>query len=104
MQYGNFSIFADFCQATTVLLSLVAYIPQWLVILKRQSSEHVALWTWILWLGSSVLSLIYALELTQQQGSVNVLLIAALFNVCFLMLTVGLILRYRHPANVSIRC
>ena len=97
MQYFSFSVFADLCQASTIFLSLIAYLPQWSTILKRRSSEHVALWAWILWLGSSGLSLVYAFLLNYLEETARLLLITSTFNVCFLLFTLALILRFRKP-------
>ena len=99
MQYSDLSLFADVCQVVTVLLSMAAYLPQWSVILKRRSSEHVALWAWILWLGSSTLSLIYALVLNYIEGIGAALLLTTSINFCFLIVTIGLIMRFRRPNN-----
>lgn len=51
---------SDVCQAITLLLSLFAYVPQWLSLKRSQSSKNISLGCWLMWAFSPFLSLSYA--------------------------------------------
>jgi hypothetical protein len=50
---------SNICQSCTVFISLIAYVPQWLVLCRNKSSESQSLGAWLLWLFSILLIMRY---------------------------------------------
>jgi uncharacterized protein with PQ loop repeat len=104
MQIEFISVVADFMQLSVAGLSLVAYIPQWIKLVRSKSSRDISLKAWVLWTVSSVFAVIYALVQLYRYGIGWALLVSSLLSLGFVLVTVILIVHYRYksPDPVSL--
>ncbi|MES2207223.1 MAG: PQ-loop domain-containing transporter [Pseudomonadota bacterium] len=94
-------IAANLMQTAVPVLSLIAYIPQWLRLIKTKSSADIALSSWTIWIISSFFSTFYAVVQYQINGRGLPLIISSLSNLVFVILTVSLIALFRRPKKLS---
>jgi len=91
-------ITADICQSVTVLICLLAYIPQWITLIRNKSSKNISLQSWCLWVCSSLLGFFYANVQYMVYGTGFTLVTTTTANLIFIILTIGLIVHYRKLA------
>ncbi len=93
-------IAANLMQTAVPVLSLIAYIPQWLQLIKTKSSADIALSSWTIWIASSFFSTFYAVVQYQLNDRGLPLIISALSNLIFVIVTVSLIAVFRKPKKL----
>jgi uncharacterized protein with PQ loop repeat len=86
---------ADAMQMSIPLLSLTAYIPQWVKLCKTQSSGDISLHSWSIWIISGLFAFFYAVVHFFSTGSGWPLIISSTANLIFVSLTVTLVALYR---------
>jgi uncharacterized protein with PQ loop repeat len=89
---------ADLAQSITIVLSLTAYIPQWITMAKNKSSENISLSTWMLWFSSASMSWFYAFVQYTAKGNCFMLLASTTISVSLIVVTMYLIHKYRKDA------
>lgn len=83
-----------YVMSTTV--SLVSSIPQARQLVVTRRSDELSLPTWVAWLGTQMISFLYAVSISQ-----GALIFANIGWITFYAVMVGLIIYYRRPAYVS---
>jgi len=94
---------ADLCQAVTMPICILAYLPQWLTMIKKRTSENISLNTYIIWTGASVLGLIYAVVQHEIHGTGSMLLLSAIVSFLSLVFTVFLISYFKNNKTAVIQ-
>jgi len=89
-------IVANFLQGCVPLLSLFAYIPQWKKIVANKSSRDISLFSWLVWLLSSIIAIFYAVIQYQITGKGTALIFSSVLALVFVFITVCLIALYRR--------
>lgn len=79
----------------STLIAIVACIPQMRQLVTAKRSDEFNLSTWVTWLGTQVVSLIYVSSLEQM-----LLVAASTCWVLFYACMVGMIMYYRRPAHL----
>ena len=92
---------ANFAQSITIAISLAAYLPQWMTLRRKRSSENISLSSWSLWLVSSLCSLSYAATQLLVYGTGQVLVVTSVLSVLFIAVTLGLIFLYSPKRDLS---
>ena len=95
MTESGFLFFADVCQSLTIVLSLVAYFPQWRRFYVNKSSANVSLRSWYLWLVGNIFSWIYACTCFVLIGACGMLLVTNTLAITFNIVTLGMIQFYK---------
>jgi uncharacterized protein with PQ loop repeat len=90
---------ADLLQSCVPVLSLTAYVPQWLRLVKNKSSTDMSLRAWILWSVSSSFALFYAVVQYQVTDRGLALVFSSTAALAFILATIFLIFRYRSFAG-----
>lgn len=90
---------ANVLQVSVAFLSLVAYIPQWLKLMRKKSSADISLRSWILWTLSSLFAVFYAVVQLYNFGSGWALIISSVLSLAFVVYTVILIVWYRRKTT-----
>lgn len=93
---------ANICQMATTVISLSAYLPQWIKLFKTKSSENIALGSWCLWILSTSFNLFYAIVQYLVHGSGWPLIISVFFNLSCILFTVFLIIKYKKKKAFSV--
>jgi uncharacterized protein with PQ loop repeat len=88
---------ANVCQMIVPLISLSAFLPQWVRLFKTKSSEDLSLSAWLLWTLSSLMALFYAAVQLLINGRGWPLVISSSFGLVAVLFTVFMILQYRSP-------
>jgi len=88
-------ITANMCQIATTIISLSAYLPQWIKLIQTKSSRDISLHSWLLWFFSASCALFYAIVQFLINGRGWPLIISTLFSVGSIVLTISLILKFR---------
>lgn len=96
MNNDTITLAANIMQLTVALLSLIAYLPQWVKLMKTKSSRDISLPAWLLWTTSSLFAVFYAVVQVVSYGVGWALLISSLLSLGFVMFTVSLIIFYRE--------
>jgi uncharacterized protein with PQ loop repeat len=86
---------ANVCQMSTVLISLAAYLPQWVKLYRTKSSENISLRSWCLWVVSSAFAFFYAVVQLLLNDRGWPLVVSTLTSFAFIVLTVLMIVKYR---------
>ena len=95
MSQSALTIAASTCQCLTIACSLCAYVPQWTTLYRRKSSDDISLKAWFLWITCTLLGLFYALSTYFTSGVGLALVFTDVTSICFIAVTIGMILRYR---------
>jgi uncharacterized protein with PQ loop repeat len=90
---------ANVLQTSIPLFSLAAYVPQWVKLVRQRSSGNLSLLSWTSWTLTSSFALFYAVVRHAETGNAWALVFSAGSNLCFVLITIGLILRYRSGWN-----
>jgi uncharacterized protein with PQ loop repeat len=90
-------IMANACQVATIFISLTAYLPQWIKIIKTKSSSDISLRSWCLWIIAAAFTLFYAIVQFMVNGRGWPLIISALASLCCIIFTIFLVVKYRRP-------
>jgi len=88
-------ITANACQVATTLISLSAYLPQWIKLIQTRSSGDISLRSWCIWFFSASFALFYAIVQYLLNGRGWPLIISTLASLCCILFTVSLIVRFR---------
>lgn len=94
-------IAADLMQISVPFLTLVAYLPQWMRLVKTKSSEDFSLHAWALWAVSTGFGMFYAIVQLQVNGQGWPLVIAATASFLFIVFTVGLVAYYKQRHKLT---
>jgi uncharacterized protein with PQ loop repeat len=86
---------ANVCQLAAPFVSLVAYFPQWMKLVRTKSSESISIRSWCGWVVSSVFALFYAVVQLLLNGNGWALVISALLALIFVVFTLFLTVKYR---------
>jgi len=86
---------ADICQLAVPFISIAAYMPQWIKIIRKKTSENISLSAWTLWVVSYLFSLFYAIVQLHLNNRDWALVVAATITLVAGLFTVGLVIRYR---------
>lgn len=86
---------ANACQLLVSVIALSAYLPQWIKLLRKKSSDDISLRSWCFWVGSSSLAIYYAIVQFLLNGRGWPLIISSLISLGSILFTIFLILRYR---------
>ena len=76
-------------------VSLLSSIPQARQLVVTKRSDELSLTTWIVWLGTQLVSFMYAISIAQ-----TALIFANIGWITFYAVMVGLILYYRRPSHM----
>ena len=87
---------ANVCQIAVPFIVLTAYVPQWVKLYRTKSSDDISLRSWCLWTVSSVFAVFYATVQLLLNGRGWPLIVSSTIGLAAILLTVSLILRYRH--------
>ncbi|MDP2863933.1 MAG: PQ-loop repeat-containing protein [Desulfobacterales bacterium] len=88
-------ITANACQVATTLISLSAYLPQWIKLIQTRSSGDISFRSWCLWFISASFALFYAIVQYLLNGRGWPLIISTLASLVCTLFTVSLIMRFR---------
>ncbi len=88
-------ITANACQIATTLISLSAYLPQWIKLIQTRSSGDISLRSWCIWFFSASFALFYAIVQYLLNGRGWPLIISTIASLCCILFTVSLIVRFR---------
>jgi len=88
-------IMANLCQIATTFISLSAYLPQWIKLIKTRSSADISLRSWCLWIIAASFALFYAIVQFLLNGRGWPLIISALASLCCIIFTIFLVARFR---------
>ena len=88
-------ITANACQVATALISLSAYLPQWIKLIKTKSSADIALRSWCIWIVAASFTLFYAIVQLLLNGRGWPLIISAAASICCILFTIFLVVRFR---------
>ena len=86
---------ANVLQSCIPILSLAAYIPQWRKLISGRSSKDISLRAWLMWSVSSGIAVFYAMVQRLLTGHGTALVFSSVANFLFVLITVGLVVRYR---------
>lgn len=86
---------ANVCQLAVPVISLSAYLPQWIKLVRTRSSRDISLRSWCLWTVSAAFALFYAVVQLLLNGRGWPLVVSTLLGFFFILFTLVLILRYR---------
>ncbi|MDQ1330108.1 MAG: MtN3 and saliva related transrane protein [Thermodesulfobacteriota bacterium] len=90
-------ITANACQIATTFISLSAYLPQWIKLIKTKSSADIALKSWCIWIVAATFTLFYAIVQFLLNGRGWPLIISAAASMCCILFTIILVVRFRPP-------
>ena len=97
MNLEQLLIFANILQSLIILITLLANIPQWLIILRRKDSGNLSVSSWIMWFLGSLFALFYAgVNHCVYQNNLSLLITSAITLICN-SYTIYLIRKYRKP-------
>jgi uncharacterized protein with PQ loop repeat len=88
-------IMANICQIATTFISLSAYLPQWIKLIRTKSSGDISLRSWCLWIIAASFALFYAIVQFLLNGRGWPLIISALASLCCIIFTIFLVARFR---------
>jgi uncharacterized protein with PQ loop repeat len=88
-------ITANLCQIATTFISLSAYLPQWIKLIRTRSSGDISIRSWLLWFLSAFFALFYAAVQLLINGRGWPLIITTLVSLGSTLLTISLILKFR---------
>ncbi len=94
-------ITANICQALVPLISLLAYVPQWIKLLRTKSSGSISLRSWCAWTLSTAFALFYAVVQLLLNNRGWALVISSALGLSFVLGTLILVVRYRNCGAVS---
>ena len=97
MQIEYITFMANAMQLSVVVMSFIAYVPQWLKLIRSKSSQDISLSAWLLWALSALFAVFYAVVEMYQYGVGWALIISAVSSLVFIVITVVLIVIYRNP-------
>lgn len=86
---------SDLMQSSLPILSLGAYVPQWVKLIKTKSSASIAIYSWVLWVVSSGFASFYAVVRYYHEGHGLPLVWSSVSNLFFVLVTLWLIILYR---------
>jgi MtN3 and saliva related transmembrane protein len=89
-------VVANLCQVATIFISLFAYLPQWIKLIKTKSSADISLRSWCLWILAAAFTLFYAIVQFMLNGRGWPLIISSLASLGCIIFTIFLIVRYRR--------
>ncbi|MGA1205018.1 MAG: PQ-loop domain-containing transporter [Opitutales bacterium] len=92
---------ADLGQAAVPLLSLVAYLPQWIKLCRGKNSGSMSMRAWTIWTVSSLLALFYAIVQLQVTGRGWALVLSTGLGLAFVVVTLLLVVRFRSSGSPS---
>ena len=92
---------ANACQIATALISVSAYIPQWVKLRRTRSSADISLRSWCLWIVSSSFAFFYAMVQLLLNGRGWPLVLSSFAGWTFIIVTVVLIVRFRPRVSAS---
>jgi uncharacterized protein with PQ loop repeat len=92
---------ANACQMAVPFIALSAYLPQWIQLIRTQSSRDISLRSWCIWTLSSSFGLFYAIVQLTLNGRGWPLVFSAAISLLSVFLTVALVLRYRPKPRPS---
>jgi len=94
---------ADAGQAAVPLLSLAAYLPQWIKICRTRTSGSISIRAWLIWTLSSVLALFYAVVQLLLNGRGWALVFATGAGLAFVVTTLLLVIWFRPSVPGAVR-
>jgi|GEM_PF-400617 len=86
---------ANTCQMAVPVISLSAYLPQWIKLIRTRSSRDISLRSWCIWTVSACFALFYAVVQLWLNGRGWPLVVSTALGLLFVLFTLFLILRYR---------
>lgn len=92
---------ANVCQSAVPLISLLAYAPQWIKILRTRSSASISLRSWCAWTVSSSFALFYAIIQLLLNHRGWALIVSTGLGLVFVISTLILVVKYRPPVASS---
>ena len=95
-------LLANFLQSTIIIISLTAYLPLWLAMVRRRSSEGVAAGAWCMWMASASIALFYAVVQLVLNERGWPLVATSVFNWVMNVVTLYLIYRFRQKRTARI--
>lgn len=88
----SLSTAANTAQYLVILISLAAYVPQWLALLSTKNPQGISVRAWMLWLLSSFLSCFYAVALVIEGNAAYALVFTNVLTLTFVSITIALVL------------
>lgn len=92
---------ADIGQAAVPVLSLVAYLPQWIKLQRGKNSGSISIRAWTVWTLSSILAVFYAVVQLQATGRGWALVLSSGLGLLFVVVTLVMVIRYRVVSGIS---
>lgn len=92
---------ANLLQVSVPLLTLVAYVPQWVRLFKTKSSEDISFSAWALWAVSTGIGMFYAIVQLMVNGQGWPLVISATSSFSFVVLTLAMVAYYKHRRKIT---
>jgi uncharacterized protein with PQ loop repeat len=89
---------ANVAQLTVPLISLSAYVPQWIRLMKRRDSAAISMTSWSLWALSYSIGVFYSVTLLQVTGRGWPLVVTTSLGLFFVAITMLMVWIFR-PAN-----
>lgn len=86
---------ANMCQIAVSVISMAAYLPQWLKLFRTKASTSISVRSWSAWSVSSAFALFYAIVKLLQNGSGWPLVISTFFGLTFVLFTLVLVVLFR---------
>lgn len=93
-------IAANLMQVSVPFLTLVAYLPQWIMLVKTKSSEDFSLSAWVLWTVSAGFGMFYSIVQLQMNGHGWPLVVSATSSLSFVVLTLALVAYYKRRKKI----
>ena len=88
-------IMANLCQIATTFISLSAYLPQWIKLIKTKSSAGIALHSWCIWIVAASFTIFYAIVQFLLNGRGWPLIISTIASLCCILFTIFLVVKFR---------
>ncbi len=87
---------AGFLQSIVPLISLTAYVPQWVRLIRTKESRAISLVSWMIWAVCYGIGLFYSVVLLNVTGHGWPLVAATSLGLSFVLFTMVLVWRYRE--------
>ena len=87
---------AGFLQSIVPLISLTAYVPQWVRLIRTKESRAISLISWMIWAVCYTIGVFYSVVLLNVTGRGWPLVAATSLGLSFVLFTMVLVWRYRE--------
>ena len=87
---------AGFLQSIVPLISLTAYVPQWVRLIRTKESRAISLVSWMIWAVCYTIGVFYSVVLLNVTGRGWPLVAATSLGLSFVLFTMVLVWRYRE--------